>query len=58
MERTRGKLKTNTEASSVSAMLSGVNAFFFFVVRTSAIIGQNGTYCRETIKLGLHRLNE
>lgn len=48
----------NIEASSISAMLSGVNAFFFVVVRTSAIIRQNGTYCRETIKLSLHNLND
>lgn len=53
MEGTREKQKTNIEANSESEVLSGVNAFFF-LVRTSVIIRQNGTYCRETIKLGLH----
>lgn len=54
MERTGEKQKTNIEANSVSAVLSGVNAFFFLLVRISVIIRQNDTYCRETIKLGLH----
>lgn len=48
----------SVEASSISAVLSGVNAFFVVVVRTSVIIRQNGTYCRETIKLSLHNLND
>lgn len=54
MERTREKQKTNIEANSESAVLSGVNTFFFLLVRTSVIIRQNGTCWRETIKLGLH----
>lgn len=54
MERTREKQKIDTEANSENEVLTGVNAFFFLVVRTSVIIRQNGTYCRETIKLGLH----